>query len=110
MVSLTFHRLSISGDGQVEGAHDADRQHHDQLPAARDVPQLLPQHHLQPGGQRERRRLHALRDGEARTRPLDSPLSRLSIQRMRISTLSMILSLPLFASRRHMWYPLILAV
>lgn len=48
--SLYINMNPDSGDGQDQGEDDDGRHYHDQLPAARRVPQLLPQHHLQPGG------------------------------------------------------------
>ncbi len=64
------------GDCQAEGQDDELRHHHDQLPAAGHVPQLLPQHHLQPGHPGGGRGLHARRDGEAGTRSLRTRRTR----------------------------------
>ena len=47
------------GDGQDQGSDDDGGDDHDQLPAPGRVPQLLPQHHLQPGRAGVRRGLHA---------------------------------------------------
>ena len=58
------------GDGQDQGSDDDGGNDHDQLPAPGRVPQLLQEHHLQPGGPGARRRLHARNPRQARQRPL----------------------------------------